>query len=85
MTIDCLLPGPTLTEGVAEMLDAPDDQLERAGRDFIASERPTSLLERLAAPEEVANMSVYLASEQASATTGSALRVDGGVLRAAIG
>ena len=85
VTINCVLPGPTLTEGVAEMLDAPDDQLEQAGRDFIASERPTSLLERLASPEEVANMSVYLASEQASATTGSALRVDGGVLRAAIG
>jgi enoyl-[acyl-carrier-protein] reductase (NADH) len=31
--------------------------------------------------EEVANLAVYLASEQASATTGAAMRVDGGVVR----
>jgi NAD(P)-dependent dehydrogenase (short-subunit alcohol dehydrogenase family) len=85
VTINCVLPGPTLTEGVAEMLDAPEDELEQAGRKFVAEERPSSLIERLASPEEVASMCVYLASEQASATTGSALRVDGGVLRAAIG
>ncbi len=85
VTVNCLLPGPTLTEGVAAMLDADGDALEQAGRDFVAAERPTSLLGRLASPEEVANLSVYLASEQASATTGAALRVDGGVVRAAIG
>ena len=44
--------------------------------------RPTSLLRRLATPEEVANMVVYVCSPQASATTGAALRVDGGVVRA---
>ena len=48
---------------------------------FIAEHRPTSLLKRLAAPEEVANMVVYVCSPQASATTGAALRVDGGVVR----
>ena len=85
VTINCLLPGPTLTEGVAAMFDAPDDDLEEAGRAFVASARPTSLIERLASPEEVANLSVYLASEQASATTGAALRVDGGVVLAATG
>ena len=49
---------------------------------FIARNRPTSLLRRLATPEEVANMVVYVCSLQASATTGAALRVDGGVVRA---
>ncbi|MER7504621.1 SDR family oxidoreductase [Nonomuraea pusilla] len=39
---------------------------------------PQSLLQRLIEPEEIANMVVYLASPQASATTGGALRVDGG-------
>ena len=48
---------------------------------FIALNRPTSLLRRLATPEEVANMVVYVCSPQASATTGAALRVDGGVVR----
>jgi NAD(P)-dependent dehydrogenase (short-subunit alcohol dehydrogenase family) len=48
---------------------------------FIARNRPTSLLRRLATPEEVANMVVYVCSPQASATTGATLRVDGGVVR----
>ncbi len=42
--------------------------------------RPSNLLGRFATPEEVANLSVYAASEQASATTGAALRVDGGTV-----
>jgi NAD(P)-dependent dehydrogenase (short-subunit alcohol dehydrogenase family) len=48
---------------------------------FIKDHRPTSLIRRLATPDEVANMVVYACSPQASATTGAALRVDGGVVR----
>ena len=43
--------------------------------------RPTSLLGRFATTDEIANMIVYACSEQASATSGAALRVDGGVVR----
>lgn len=87
VTINSVLPGPTHSEGVegflAEMSDEDEpDAIDQAGREFIARERPTSLIRRLATPEEVANLVVYVASEQASATTGSALRVDGGVVRA---
>lgn len=86
VTINSVLPGPTLTEGFREFAakdGATDDEaVERAGREFVATQRPTSLLGRLITPEEVANMVVYVASEQASATTGTALRVDGGVVRA---
>lgn len=82
VTINCVLPGPTSSEGVEGMLAGDGtDSVEEAGRRFIAEERPTSLIERLATPEEVANLVVYVASEQASATTGAALRVDGGVVR----
>jgi NAD(P)-dependent dehydrogenase (short-subunit alcohol dehydrogenase family) len=56
--------------------------VEEAGRLMIERDRPTSLLGRLASSEEVANLIVYLSSEQASATTGAAMRVDGGVVRA---
>ena len=56
--------------------------MDDIGRDFIAAERPTSVIQRLASPEEVANLIVYTVSPQASATTGAALRVDGGVVRA---
>jgi enoyl-[acyl-carrier-protein] reductase (NADH) len=46
--------------------------------------RPTSLLKRFASSEEVANLVVYVCSPLASATNGSALRVDGGVVRAIV-
>jgi len=49
-------------------------------KQFIAEHRPSSILRRLATPDEVANMVVYVCSPQASATTGAALRVDGGVV-----
>lgn len=84
VTVNSVLPGPTLSEGVSAMLE--DDarergvSLEQAGRDFVATKRPTSIIRRAATVEEVANMIVYTCSEQASATTGAALRVDGGVV-----
>lgn len=54
--------------------------IEEAGMAFVKSERPSSIIQRVATPEEVANMVVYVCSRQASATTGAALRVDGGVV-----
>jgi NAD(P)-dependent dehydrogenase (short-subunit alcohol dehydrogenase family) len=53
---------------------------ETVEKDFIATHRSTSIIKRLASVDEVANMVVYIASPQASATTGAALRVDGGVV-----
>ncbi len=80
-----MLPGPTRSEGVGDFFAslARDKgvAVEKLERDFITEHRPSSLIQRLATVEEVANMVVYLASVQASATTGAALRVDGGVVR----
>lgn len=88
VTVNSILPGPTRSEGVgnffgkiAEEQGVSQEQVER---DFIASHRPTSLIKRLATVEEVASLAVYLASEQASATTGAAVRVDGGVVRSIV-
>ena len=50
-------------------------------RDFFATARPSSLLQRFAEPAEVASLVTYLASPLASATNGAALRADGGVVR----
>ena len=84
VTVNAVLPGPTLTEGVAEMLreDAQKagQSIEEAGTAFVRQHRSSSFIQRLATPEEVANLVVYTCSTQASATTGAALRVDGGVL-----
>ena len=84
VTVNSVLPGPTLSEGVAQMLKEQmaktGRSLDEAGADFVAAHRPSSIIRRAASVEEVANMIVYVASQQASATTGAALRVDGGVI-----
>lgn len=85
VTVNAVLPGPTRSDGVEGFLEAmardagkaPDDM----ARTFVTTHRPTSLLQRFATVEEVANMVVYAASREASATNGAALRVDGGVVR----
>jgi NAD(P)-dependent dehydrogenase (short-subunit alcohol dehydrogenase family) len=82
VTSNSIVVGTTLTEQIADMIE----QLSKAGnisfddaqRMVIKQHRPTQLLPLLATTEEVANMVVYIASPQASATTGAALRVDGG-------
>lgn len=85
VTVNAILPGPTRSEGVGDFFSKIAAEqgvsLEQVERDFIQTHRPSSLIKRLATVEEVANLAVYLASEQASATTGAAMRVDGGVVR----
>ncbi len=85
VTVNAVLPGPTRSDGVAEFFAklAKEQNVSQPAmeKQFIAEHRPTSLIRRLATVEEVANMVVYVCSPQASATTGAALRVDGGVVR----
>ncbi|QPC45076.1 SDR family oxidoreductase [Kaustia mangrovi] len=84
VTVNSVLPGPTLSDGVAAMLadevEETGKTLEEAARAFVMEHRPSSIIQRAASVEEVANMVVYACSLQASATTGAALRVDGGVV-----
>lgn len=85
ITVNSVLPGPTLSEGVSEFFGKIAKEQgktqEDVEKDFIQTHRPTSIIQRLLSVDEVANASVYLASEQASGTTGTAMRVDGGVAR----
>jgi NAD(P)-dependent dehydrogenase (short-subunit alcohol dehydrogenase family) len=84
VTVNAVLPGPTLSEGVEVMLNETAEKagqsIEEAAIAFVKANRPSSIIQRTATPEEVANMVVYVCSPQASATTGAALRVDGGVV-----
>ena len=88
ITVNSVLPGPTRSRGVGDFVEAlareqgqSTDEVERA---FFRDMRPSSLIRRFASPEEVASLVAYVCSPLASATTGAALRVDGGVLRSAV-
>lgn len=81
VTVNSVIAGPTHTAGVEDFVyQLVDKNLpwEEAQREFMKTHRPQSLLQRLIEPEEIANMVVYLASPLASATTGGAVRADGG-------
>jgi len=84
ITVNAVLPGPTLSEGVEAMLEESAEEaglsITEAGSAFVRTHRPSSIIQRTATVNEVASMVVYVASPQASATTGAALRVDGGVV-----
>jgi NAD(P)-dependent dehydrogenase (short-subunit alcohol dehydrogenase family) len=88
VTVNCVLPGPTRSEGVegfvASLAKVQNKSEQQVEKDFFTTVRPTSLIKRFATIDEVANLVVYICSEQASATTGANLRVDGGVVRAIV-
>ena len=86
ITVNSVLAGPTASEGVTAFVEelGRSRGMDRAAmeRDFFESGRPSSLLRRFATPDEIAAAIVYLCGEPASATTGAAIRADGGVVRA---
>ena len=87
ITVNCILPGPTRSRGVGDFVDAlaksEGKSFEEFETEFFEKVRPTSLIKRFAKPEEVAALAAYIASPLASATTGAALRVDGGTVKSA--
>ena len=86
VTVNSILAGPTESEGVGGFIDAMAKQQRKSKqeveKEFFEHVRPSSLLKRFASVDEVAAMVTYVASELSSATSGAALRVDGGVVRA---
>jgi NAD(P)-dependent dehydrogenase (short-subunit alcohol dehydrogenase family) len=87
ITVNCVLPGPTMSRGVGDFVTtlakSEGQSAVQFEKQFFEKVRPTSLIKRFATPQEVASMVAYVASPLASATTGAALRVDGGVIKSA--
>ena len=85
VTVNSVLPGPTMSEGVEafvkDLARQNGQSVDEAASQFVKQFRPTSLLQRFASVEEIANMVVYVASKEASATNGAALRAEGGIVQ----
>jgi len=87
ITVNSILPGPTKSRGVGDFVEdmarASDKTFAQVEAEFFDHVRPTSLIKRFGTPQEVASLVAYVVSPLASATTGAALRVDGGVIKSA--
>ena len=82
--VNCIHPGSTLTQRQMQLID------ERAAREGIS---PDEVMQRTVAnipigrmvqPEDIANLVVFLTSDQASAITGQTIAVDGGAGRGVV-
>jgi len=86
VTVNAILPGPTKSEGVgafvATLATQQKKSAEQVEKEFFQHARPSSLLQRFLAPDEVAALVAFVAGGAASGVNGAALRVDGGVVRA---
>jgi 3-oxoacyl-[acyl-carrier protein] reductase len=83
VTVNSVLPGPCSTEGVGALIAGlyPGVPAHEAERRFVAENRPTSLIQRLSRPEEVADFVTFLGSDRTGIVNGAALRIDGGLIR----
>jgi 3-oxoacyl-[acyl-carrier protein] reductase len=83
VTVNTVLPGSTLTEGVTKFIHDlfPALSPEDAGREFMKANRPTSLIQRLIDPREIGDAVAFISSPLASGINGAAVRVDGGLVR----
>ena len=85
VTVNSILPGPTKSKGVGQFIQelavSGNKTTTVVEQEFFKDMRPTSLIQRFASVEEVADTVVYYSSPLASATNGAAIRVEGGLVK----
>lgn len=83
--VNTVLPGPTWTEGVAEYVKGMAAQqgkdADHLAKNYVKEVEPTSLLGRFIQPEEIANVTAFLASDASTCISGASVRAEGGILR----
>jgi 3-oxoacyl-[acyl-carrier protein] reductase len=86
VTVNTIMPGSTKTPGVEKFVNDlfPDLSCNEAEKRFMQENRPSSLLDRLIEPKEIADLTTFLCSPLASAINGSAIRAEGGLIRSII-
>jgi len=83
VTVNTVMPGPTLTEGVTDFVSSMGQgkSVSEFEEEYFRTLRPTSIIKRFQTPEEIADIVTFLCSERASSITGAAIRADGGVVK----
>jgi NAD(P)-dependent dehydrogenase (short-subunit alcohol dehydrogenase family) len=88
VTVNSILPGPTKSRGIGDFIEdlskTGNKSVNEVEHDFFKNMRPTSLLQRFATVDEIANTVVYFSSPLASATNGASIRVEGGLIRSVL-
>lgn len=85
VTVNCVLPGPTLTDSVQKFIADvfPTLTAEEAKKKFITENRPSSLIQRFINPEEIGDIVTFICSKRAAVINGAAIRAEGGLIRSA--
>ncbi|MES2475198.1 MAG: SDR family oxidoreductase [Verrucomicrobiota bacterium] len=87
VTVNSVLPGPTQSRGVGifieQQAEATGKSTAQVEQEFFKETRPSSLIQRFATTREIATTVAYLASPLAAATTGAAVRAEGGIVNSA--
>jgi len=81
ITVNCVCPGPIATERLEQLIEA---QAQRQGLSLEEARRSWTRdipMGRLGQPEELADLVAFLASENARFITGTAIQVDGGMVK----
>lgn len=79
--VNAVCPGWTLTTRVEELAQSIAEKKGKNYKSVITEWAEQIPLKRLAKPEEIANLVVFLASKQASYITGNVIQVDGGYIK----
>jgi len=76
--INAINPGPTVTERLQEALKLEAKTRGVSENQVLAQRQANVPLKRYAAPEDIANLTLFLASDKASYITGAVVPMDGG-------
>ncbi len=79
VTVNNIAPGYTLTNRIYDLAVSKAKQQSKSHEEILTEIAKEIPINRLASPEEIASIAIFLASKQAGYITGSTIQVDGGL------
>ncbi|WP_134685829.1 SDR family NAD(P)-dependent oxidoreductase [Brevibacillus migulae] len=84
VTVNTIMPGPTLTEKVQQIIEGmyanEEMTFSEKEKDFMTTNLPQSEIQRFIRPMEIGRLAAFVCSPYASAFKGSPIRMDGGMV-----